>query len=390
MIRILVFFMLILFCLGCKKEVYPFPSIDIQKKEPFSWKEKEDCKIVFNHNGESVEMPGKIKYRGGMSAIYKKNSYSLELVKKFQFFDLPKDDDWILNASYIDKTFMRHKINYDLFREMHPNNIAAESTYLNILTNGKYHGLYILTEEINGKKVGLNKKDTMAMLFKDPPLLYTEKIAPQDSNNYYQQKFPKLRKRDQTYYLEQFRSFLFDSSDEEFDNNIGNWVDLDNIIDWHLLLLFTNNADGIMKNFYLYKKDSNTPFRIAIWDYDHSFGRDGDNELNMMERPTRWERSILLVRLLDSKTMNYKKRLEQRWKKLRDNGLFSLQNIKKHMDAIDQIIKEVVSDNSTKWPINGYWYHDDNDYEKEKDLIISFVPLQLTQLDEEFNYSSKE
>ena len=33
-----------------------------------------------------------------------------------------------------------------------------------------------------------------------------------------------------------------------------------------IILLFTNNADGIMKNFYLYKLDKNTPFRFAIWD----------------------------------------------------------------------------------------------------------------------------
>ncbi len=49
------------------------------------------------------------------------------------------------------------------------------------------------------------------------------------------------------------------------------------------MLLLSNNGDGVMKNFLLYKIDSNTPFRIALWDYDHSFGRDGDNELNLME-----------------------------------------------------------------------------------------------------------
>lgn len=384
MIRFLVFFILIASCLGCKKD--PFPSIDIQKEGPFSWEKKEDCTIIFNHKDQSVEMPARIKHRGGLSAQYKKNSFSLELEKKYKFFDLPKEDDWILNASYIDKTFMRHKINYDLFREMHPDNIAARSTFLNVHINGDYHGLYILTEEINGKRVGLNKKDTMAMLFKDPLLLYTEERVPQDSNNYYQQKFPKIHKRDQTYYIEEFRSFLFDSSDEEFDDNIMNWVDLDNIIDWHLLLLFSNNGDGIMKNFYLYKKDSRSPFRIAIWDYDHTFGRDGDNELNMMERPLRWKRSILFVRLLDSKSLQYRKRLERRWKELRDNGLFSLKYIEKEMDKIDKTIRETLPQNFEKWPVKSYWYYDDNDYEMEKEIIKEFIPLRLSQLDEEFHY----
>ncbi len=387
MLRFIVFTIVILCCFGCKE--HPFPSIDIQKETPFSWKKKEDCKIIFNHEGESVELPARIKLRGGMSAQYKKNSFSMELEKKYKFFDIPKEDDWILNASYIDKTFMRHKINYDLFRAMGPKNIAARSTYVNIHTNGEYHGLYLLTEEINGKRVGLNKKDTLAMLFKDPLLLYTEHRVPQDSNNYHQQKFPKIHNRDQTFYIEKFRSFLFDSSDEVFENKIDEWVDLENIIDWHLLLLFTNNGDGIMKNFYLYKRDAHTPFRIAIWDYDHTFGRDGDNELNMMERPLRWKRSILFVRLLDSKNLGYRKRLEKRWKELRESGLFSESYIEKQMTQIDKMIRQQVITNFEKWPHKGYWYYDDNDYEQEKEILKSFIPLRLSQLDEEFHFTAK-
>lgn len=387
MIRFISFAFVFISFLGCKKE--SFPSIDVQKEGPISWKTKEDCKIVFKHKGQSVEMPAKIKYRGGLSAQYKKNSFSLELKKKYSFFDLPKEDDWILNASYIDKTFMRHKINYDLFRDMGPNNVASRSTFLDVLINGDYNGLYILTEEINGKRVGLNKKDPLAMLFKDPPFLFKEKIQPQEPDNYYQQKFPKIRKRNQTYYLEEFRSLLFEASDEEFADQIKSWVDLDNIIDWHLLLLFSNNGDGIMKNFYLYKIDAHTPFRIAIWDYDHSLGRDGDNELNMMDRPLKWKRSILFVRLLDSKTLNYRDQLESRWKELRENGLFSLSHIKKQMQEIDRTIQKAVVRNFDKWPVKSYWYYDDNDYEKEKEILESFVQLRLAQLDKEFHYHSE-
>ena len=53
---------------------------------------------------------------------------------------------------------------------------------------------------------------------------------------------------------------------------------MENLIDWHILLLFTNNGDGLMKNYYFYKMDSETPFRFAIWDYDHTFGRDESAE----------------------------------------------------------------------------------------------------------------
>ena len=120
-------------------------------------------------------------------------------------------------------------------------------------------------EETNASMIGLNKIDTMAMLFKDPSIFVKKrKVNFQDSLNYYQQKYPKIKKSDKTYYIEEFKNFLFYSSDKEFSKKIDDWVDISNVIDWHIILLFSNNGDGIMKNFYLYKKGESDPFRFAI------------------------------------------------------------------------------------------------------------------------------
>lgn len=90
---------------------------------------------------------------------------------------LPKDDDWILNANYIDKTFMRHKISYDLYHDMHENNISAATDYVNIKINEEAQGLYLITEKINGGQLNLNKKDSLAMIFKDPSFLFESRIS---------------------------------------------------------------------------------------------------------------------------------------------------------------------------------------------------------------------
>ena len=44
---------------------------------------------------------------------------------------------------------MRHKISYDIFMQMNPNNIASKSAFVNIKINDEYEGLYLLMEEIN-------------------------------------------------------------------------------------------------------------------------------------------------------------------------------------------------------------------------------------------------
>jgi hypothetical protein len=234
--------------------------------------------------------------------------------------------------------------------------------------------------------VKLKKADSLAMLFKDPPIFYIGSLPlAQDSSNYYQQKFPKISLSDKTYYIEQFKDFLFNSSDRVFAGSIETWVDIESVIDWHIMLLVSNNSDGILKNFYLYKVDSNTPFRFAIWDNDHCFGRDGDNELNMMERELDCNRSILLKRLMEIRETNYPERLKQRYLKLRKRNIVSVEHFKSLIDQNDRIIGKEITMNSDKWPVNDKWYFDDNDYTQELDVMLSYIRMRIEKLDNTFS-----
>jgi len=377
---ILIYIALLISCVNTT-----IPTVYVNSLDTIEWSRKSPCTITYDLNNKRTELSGKIKYRGGISAKFKKHSYALELSNKFGFADLPADDDWILNASYIDKTFMRHKISYDLFRQMHFSNVASKCAYINLNVDGEDKGLYIIMEEINAAMVGLIKEDSMAMLFKDPPFMYQNRLEfVQDSSNYYQQKYPKKKYTDKTIYIEKFKSFLFYSTDIEFREKINDWVDLDNIIDWHILLLFSNNGDGILKNFYLYKLYEDKPFRIAIWDYDHTFGRDGDNEMNMMERELNCNRSILFKRLLETNSFNYVERLKNRWNFLRKTNIITAKNMNHLIKENDQMIKSHIGKNQSIWPLNGEGYYDDNSYEQEIELMQQFIPLRLKQLDAYF------
>jgi hypothetical protein len=373
----------LLMLFACSRE--ELPTITIKHKGPIGWDEKETCLINYQTDYAEETILAKIKCRGGSSSKFWKHSYSLELHEDFQFMSLPVDDDWILNANYIDKTFMRHKISYDLFREMNENNVASKCSYVNLMLNEKYMGLYVLMQEINGGMLMVNKKDDLAMIFKDPPIFYESKLTyVKDSTNYYAQKFPKKLKRDQTDYLLHFKDFLFESSDQEFIKHIDDFVDVNNIMDWHILLLFSNNSDGIMKNFYLYKRDTSTPFRIAIWDYDHSFGRDGDNELNMMKQELDCNRSILLKRLVGIEETKYASKIKARWKELREKDVISVKNFNAHINRNDKVIKEVVNRNFQRWPLDDKWYHDNNTYDQEIQVMKDFAVLRINQLDDYF------
>ncbi|NND76969.1 MAG: CotH kinase family protein [Flavobacteriales bacterium] len=381
--RLALFLLSLCFFLACSPEK-PFPTFDLKHEEPIGWNKKKACTLEIDGESGKTILGARAKLRGGFSAKFYKHSFTIELESGQSLLGLPINDDWILNANYIDKTMMRHKLAYDIFRDMAENNEAPRSAYVQLMVNSKYEGLYVLMEKVNAGYLGLNKKDSLAMLFKDPPVFRVEdKASVADTANYFEQKYPKMKKKDHSSYLLELRELILTADDDLFEKEIGSWVDLDNIIDWHLFILFSNNGDGILKNFYLYKKDSATPFRVCLWDYDHSFGRDGDNELNMAERLADPERNILLKRLKESNANNYNERMKERWQELRG----SFYSEKYFLDLIEtnhSVIKNEAGKNFGRWPVDSEDYFDANSYEEELEILRTYFKKRIPELDAMF------
>ncbi len=383
-------FILSLFTLFSCEHSQPLPTIELTA-ESFQFDQKNSCEITYFDNAIQFTESGKIKCRGGSSSGFPKHSFTFKMAHQRSLAGLPSQRTYILNANYIDKTMMRHKICFDLFREMNPEkNLASQCAYVNVITNGKPVGLYVLMQKLNAGSLGLNKKDSLAMIFKDPPIFYGENRLEwvQEPGNYFQQNFPDIEEKDLNGYMENVMQFIINANDSIFAHDIGHLFDLENILDWHLLLMFTNNGDGVMKNFYLYKRDSFTPFRIAIWDYDDSFGRDGEGELKMTKSLPNFDRCLLLNRLQNSPYFNYDECLRQRYKELRDAGLFSKKHIQKMIEANDKIIRKDVERNFKIWPIDGIGYYDSKSYEEELEIMLQYLDIRIPQLDKELGYSA--
>jgi hypothetical protein len=361
------------------------PEININVRDEINFNTKIPCSLMIKNINEDSVLDAKIEARGGISRKYEKKSFEVKFKNKTALLGLPLNKSFVLNANYIDKTFMRHKICYALFKEMSSENKAPQCKYVNLSINENYNGLYVLMEGVNADFLELNKQDTLAMLFKDPPVFVKEKIDfVEDKANYYQQKYPKKSKSDKTHYIEKFKSFLFDSDDAIFAENIEKWIDLKNIIDWHLLLYFSNNGDGIVKNFYLYKQNANTPFRISIWDCDHSFGRDCDNELNIKPSDLPFERSILFKRLLNNPYLKYKQKLRKRWWELRNKNIFSLEHLESEIEKNKSQIANEIKANFKLWPVNGQFYFDRNTFNAELKIMLDFIKMNTQVLDRYF------
>lgn len=368
---------MLLSCGGGRPEL---PELQLSADGEIVWEGWTTATLVAG--GDTLD--GRIHYRGGISAGYPKHSLALKLDERYPLCGLPADKDWILNANYIDKTFMRHKLCYDLFRLMdEEGNRAPLCAYATLTVDGHGQGLYVVMQKMDASTLGIDKGDSTSVIFKEPPVMYDERIVPQDSDNYYQQTFPKKRKDDRTAQAEAIVAFLQDSPDEVFRAEVGQWFDLKNIADWQLLLLLSNNADGLRKNFFLYKVDDATPYRVAPWDYDHSFGRDGDNEPNMLRDTVDCNRAVLLRRLWQ--WPEYRSHVARRWLQLRTEGLFTEATLNRMIADNAAQIEAAVKANELLWPVDNDIYYDANHFDAELDIMREFIGRNIERLDILFN-----
>ena len=103
-----------------------------------------------------------IEQRGSTSReLFPKKPYGFELWKdtlgtsqNLVMLGMPQESDWVLNASYNDKTFMRDVLAYRIANQM--GRYATRTRYCELMLNGKYEGVYIVMEKIKRDKNRVN------------------------------------------------------------------------------------------------------------------------------------------------------------------------------------------------------------------------------------------
>jgi hypothetical protein len=387
--RLSVFIWFVMGLSSCERELADLEKgeifrLNIEHEESIPYDEKVPAAFTEFFRNWEKEMEGDIEKRGGYSSGFYKHSYEIGLEREYPIAGLPKDDDWVLNSSYIDKTFLRHPVSFDLFREMGEQNRSPQCQYLELFIGQEYQGLYILMEKLDRSTLGLYKYDEEAVVFKEPHLFRKsyENQVPEDPDNFHHQTYPAIEIANMNDDLEELRDFILNAEEEVFNDRIGEFFDLQNILDWHLLLLVTNNSDGILKNFYLFRQRDDQAYQIAIWDYDHSFGRDGDNELNLSNELPDLTRSILFSRLMQQNW--YLEALKDRWQYQKDSGLFTWEALSSRISDQAALIQPFAEDNFEKWPLDAPWYYDENDFEEEIEIMLQYLSQRMPLLEKYF------
>ncbi len=298
----------------------------------------------------------RLKIRGTTSRKFPKKSYNIELWKDEQGSDTEKksllgmrsDDDWILDGMWNEPIRIRDFTSQSIWLEI--GRVQDKSTdakigiarkYCDFFLNGKYKGLYYLSEKIDRKQLGLKKYKTQmeGELYKSYKYAngttYT-KVDSFDNKSLiwsgYEPKYPKdIGKVDWTN-LHGFIDFIVNSTPVDFNKEVSSKLDLENMMDYYIFRNLSNsNISG--KNLYTGKYSKSSLYFFLPWDMDGSFGNNWDGERNDVV-------DDLLSNLLFDRLLHFsdfKSGVKERWSELRKSKLNTLYLVKQFKDNYEYL-----------------------------------------------------
>jgi spore coat protein CotH len=165
------------------------------------------------------------------------------------------------------------------------------------------------------------------------------------------------------------------SNDLEFKLGIGNIIELNNFIDYYILLNLLSMDDNRGKNTF-YKKTQNGKITIIPWDMD---GTNGIYWNGNLKATNLLVTNNLFTRLIENDPENFKSKLKTRWSELRSTILL-FDNLISHLEAISYPLKQsdIISLENEIWGIN-------INHKSEIDHIKNWLFHRVIFLDEYFN-----
>ena len=125
---------------------------------------KDSTITVINEDGTEVltEAKGKVKVRGNWTTTYEKKPLRIKFDEKKSMLGLNDGNEfknWVLLASYKDRSFLRDITGFTLGKELSPDYYASDFKLVEVYVNGEYFGVYILAEQQEVKKNRINIDD---------------------------------------------------------------------------------------------------------------------------------------------------------------------------------------------------------------------------------------
>ncbi len=340
-----------------------------------------------------------IEIRGGVSQGYPKKSYNVEFwndeygkeKNSFSLFQFRRDDDWIFDAMYIDRSRMRNRLCWDIWSSFdkmeyylseNPH-LGIDGRFIEVFINRKYNGIYCLNERIDAKQC----RNYGIPFFYDQGLIYKAKqwgspvmfnSCPDTSLSFFwdgwEQEYPDDETRWRPLY--QFTAFFLNSSDNEFIDKVQDYIHLESFIDYYIFLNLISGFDNTSKNTFFIRPDDHSPFIIVPWDMDGTLGRNWDSTLTGHHYILT---NNLYDRLIELDVGQINNRLKNRWDELKNDQL-AFETLQERMQDYAALFNRggVIERENRTWDAG-------LDIDAEMDYIMDWLQKRIDYLDDYFN-----
>ena len=392
-----------------------------------------------NYSNTGSILSAKFRWRGNVASSKQKKAYNVKITdekgksKDVSFFGLREDNDWILDAMAIDPARMRNRVSTDLWNDfstapyffhLEPEAInGTRGHFVEVFLNGRYAGIYCMTEKIDRKQLKLKKvkkgnpASVRGVLYKaeqwsysllmghDPDKLHfpLKKAAPysnqKDEWDGWELKHPDLGDGEPIDWKPLFDAVNVPASvpDPFFEADVAQYFDLPVMLDYYLFIELMLATDNHGKNLFLhcYNIQENRKLSITPWDMDGTWGRrwDGSKELtqNAFQDFTRflWNyehgENTLYKRLMELNCHQWNEKLAQRYGELR-GSFFGKESLTNRFHQYHQLFKTSGADQREYKRWNGVDGVKIN-FEEEMAYLDRWIADRLTKLDRVYGYS---
>jgi hypothetical protein len=384
----------------------------------------------------SISTIAGIEFRGSTSQAdfiflpgYVKKPYGIEIwtdttgvtAKKMSLVQMPEESDWVLNASYNDRSFMR-----DFLAQMIAGRLGilnSKTKFIELIINDEYRGVYLLMEKI---KQGKNRVPISDLYPTENAgddvtggyLLKIDKSSGSPSANFksnytsgilgtqkceFQIEYPKygiITQQQFIYirdYIQTWERKLMTEDMNDSKASFREMMDMPSFVNYFILNETVRNVDGYRLSSYLYKDKESLGGKIKMGparDFNIAFGNadylngwmtngfvykamENDGGKNdAWQVPFWWNKLV--------QDASFRKAVATRWKEVRKTFL-NTNSLFASIDSAQVVLKEPLIRNFQKFPLMGrkIWpnYYVGLTLTDEVNWLKNWIQGRLTWLD---------
>lgn len=393
------------------------------------------------------------KYRGASSSNYPKRSYAIKLRDENgnsvdrKLLGYRSDNNWILDAMYIDLACMRNRVATDLWNAFECKPYYADrekkvrtgtrGKFVEVILNGQWWGLYCMTEKMDRKQLKLKKfvpaaqsttgeNEVHGVLYKSNQWSYEVFMGHEsnDDNDYKQVIYPHKKVSDYKNILGQETWCEYEFKYPDYEDEAVEWrplhdaanmvatsfiLNIDSVKsrfdypmlrDYYLFIDLLLATDNHGKNLFWYAYDTQGPegdkLSLAPWDLDGTFGQDWDGVITNTKDVTldfdtyikNYEHGQFAIFDLIKSRSEWQQDLKDRYAELRIKGVISGDSIANRFANYASLFEASLADQREQDMWSKTYHSRHKDIQGGATYAESWIRRRVNWLDQKYGFDA--